>query len=64
MQDELPLPLVEEQTEGEITAEKRGEDREGDGLGQPDGTDNLRRSRLGGAFFWFGGWVRHRRFLF
>jgi hypothetical protein len=44
VQDELPLALVEEQAEGEIAAEERRNDGEGDGFGEPDGTDDIRCS--------------------
>ena len=56
MQDELPLALVEEQAEGEIAAEERRKDGEGDGFDEPDGADDFRWSGLsvGCALLGFG----------
>ena len=48
MQHELPLTLVEEQAEGEVAAEERRNDGEGDGFNEPDGTNDIR---------WNGLWV-------
>ena len=41
MQDQLPLALIEEEAEGEITADERCKDGESDGFNQPDGIDDL-----------------------
>jgi len=48
VQHELPLTLVEEQAEGEVAAEERRNDGEGDGFNEPDGTNDIR---------WNGLWV-------
>jgi len=61
VQDELPLALVEEQAEGEIAAEERSNDGEGDGLDEPDGADDIRWSGLrGGGLAWLGCGAGHR----
>jgi len=39
VQDELPLALVEEKTEGEVAAEESCNDCNGDGFHQPHGAD-------------------------
>ena len=39
VQDELPLALVEEQAEGEVSAEESRDDGDGDGFYQPHGAD-------------------------
>ena len=57
MQDELPLALVKEQAEGEISGEKRREDGDGDGFDEPDGIDSVQCS--GSTVVWLGG-ARHR----
>ena len=44
MQDELPLALIEEQAEGEIAAEERGNNGEGDGFEEPARADDFRCS--------------------
>jgi len=49
VQDELPLSLIEEQAEGEESAEECGDYGEGDGLDEPDGADVFLR----GDFVWF-----------
>ena len=60
MQDELPLALVEEQTEREVAAEERRNDGEDDGFDEPDGTDDIRWSGLRGGWpGWFGGGAGH-----
>jgi hypothetical protein len=41
VQDELPLALVEEQTEGEVSAEESRYNGDGDGLYQPHGADGF-----------------------
>jgi hypothetical protein len=38
------LALIEEQAEGEIAAEESHDDGDGDGLHEPDGADDFRRS--------------------
>ena len=64
VQDELPLALVEEQAEGEVAAEERREDGEGDGFDEPDGADDIRWSGLRlAAFGWLGGGAGHRGLL-
>ena len=42
MKNELPLALVEEQAEGEITAEESRDDGDGDSLDEPEGAYNFR----------------------
>ena len=42
VENQLPLTLIEEQAEGDISADKSGEDGEGYGLEEPDMTDSLR----------------------
>ena len=44
MQDELPLALIEEQAEGEVAAEESHDDGDDDGLHEPEGTYDFRRS--------------------
>jgi hypothetical protein len=46
VQDELPLALIEEEAEGEITTEEGRNDGEGDGFDKPDGADYVRWSGL------------------
>ncbi len=63
VQDELPLALIKEQAEGEVAAEERRENGEADGLGEPDGVDDIRWSRLWWrALVWLGSGARHRSF--
>ncbi len=60
MQDELPLALVEEQAEGEVAAEERRNDGEGDGSDKPDGADDIRWGGLRwGGLGWLGGGAGH-----
>ena len=53
MQDELPLALIKEQTEGEIATEQCSKNGSSNRLDQPDGADDLRGIWLRcGAFVW------------
>jgi hypothetical protein len=42
VEDQLPLALIEEQAEGDISTDKGSEHGEGYGLDEPDMTDGLR----------------------
>ena len=46
MQDELPLALIEEQAEGEVTAQKCSEDGEGERFQKPGWIDSFELCRL------------------
>jgi hypothetical protein len=64
VKDELPLALIEEQAEGEVSAEQRGESSEGDGFDEPDGADYLvSNGRLFGSLAWLGGGAGHEKFF-
>lgn len=43
MQDKLPLSLIEEQADGEISAENRYQKRGSESFQEPDGIDSFRR---------------------
>lgn len=49
MQDHLPLPLIEEQTQGGVAAEQSDDQDRGSGTQQPACVDDLWRTRLRGA---------------
>jgi hypothetical protein len=60
VEDELPVPLIEEQTEGEPGAEEGGDEAEGEGFGEPEGVDDLDGFRVvavGWFVRWFAGGV-------
>jgi len=61
VQDQLPLSLIEEQAEGEESAEECGDDGEGDGLDEPDGAYVFLRQR---TFFWLGCGAGHGEVLY
>lgn len=42
MKDELPLALIEEQAERDVSADGGGENRQADGFGEPDGMYGVR----------------------
>ncbi len=54
---ELPLALVEETAEGEVSQEERGEEREGEGFEEPARVDDLVRYFLMGVTHCLGGGV-------
>jgi len=63
VQHELPLTLVEEQAEGEVAAEQRRNDCEGDGFDEPEGTNDIWWSGLWVSWpGWLGGGAWHRGF--
>src|SRR5262249_59451687 len=65
VQDELPLPLVEEPAECKVPAEERNKSGEGDCFGEPDGAYDIRWSGLGlAAFAMLGGGAGHWGFFF